>query len=144
MVEMYPTLLKLAGGRPVSDAARPLDGKDVWEVISKGKASPHDEILLNVTPFNGAIRYGDWKLVWNGHLAANYTGPIPPTEHKYELFNLVDDPYEKNDLSQNNPKMLIELKTRLKSYAYNAAPAHISPSEMPKGFKVPKAWGHPD
>ena len=144
MVDMYPTLMKLAGGRLVSDPARPLDGKDVWEVISKGKPSPHDVVLLNVTPFNGAIRFGDWKLVWNGHLTANYNGPIPPAEHKYELFNLADDPYEKNDLSQKNPKKLIELKTRLKFYAYNAAPAHILPDEMPKAFKVPKAWGHPD
>jgi len=143
MVDMYPTLLKLAGGRPESARGGPLDGKDVWATISKGQPSPHDEILLNVTPFNGAIRSGDWKLVHNGRLEANYAGPIP-AEPTFELFNLADDPSEKNDLSGNNPQKLEELKTRLKSHADQAAPANISPSAMPKDFQVPKAWGHRD
>jgi arylsulfatase A-like enzyme len=99
--------------------------------------------LINVTPLNGAIRCGDWKLIHNGHLSANYTGPIP-AEHTFELFNLADDPYEKNDLSGKNPQKLEELKRRLKFYADNAAKANIPPSKMPEDFKIPKAWGHPD
>lgn len=38
-----------------------------------GKPTPHDSILHNVTPFHGAIRVGDWKLVRNGHMGANAT-----------------------------------------------------------------------
>jgi len=143
MVDMFPTLLQLAGGRLESARGGPLDGKDVWATISKGQPSPREEILLNVTPFNGAIRRGDWKLIQNGHLEANYTGPIP-AEPTFELFNLADDPSEKNDLSGKNPQKLEELKTRLKAYADHAAQANISPSEMPKDFKIPKAWGHRD
>ena len=143
MVDMYPTLLKLAGGNLKSTPGGPLDGKNAWATISKGQPSPREEILHNVTPYNGSIRCGDWKLIHNGHLTANYTGPIP-AEHTFELFNLADDPYEKNDLSGENPQKLEELKTRLKSYADNAAQANISPSQMPKDFKIPKAWGHRD
>jgi len=143
MVDMYPTLLKLAGGSLESGNGEPLDGKDVWATISKGQPSPRDEILINITPFNGAVRCGDWKLVHNGHLSANYTGPIP-AEHAFELFNLADDPYEKNDLSMKNPQKLDELKRRLKYYADHAAKVKTAPSEMPKDFKIPKAWGHPD
>jgi arylsulfatase A-like enzyme len=143
MVDIYPTLLKLAGGSLASANGGPLDGKDAWATISKGQPSPRDEILINVTPFNGAIRCGDWKLIHNGHLSANYTGPIP-AEHTFELFNLADDPYEKNDLSGKNPQKLEELKRRLKFYADNAAKANIPPSKMPEDFKIPKAWGHPD
>jgi len=144
MVDLFPTLLKLAGGRPESAGGGPLDGKDVWATISKGQLSPRDEILHNVTPFNGAIRCGDWKLILNGHLEANYDGPIPAAKQTMELFNLAEDPYEKNDLSGKNPLKLEELKTRLKSYADAAAPANISPAQVPKDFKIPKAWGHRD
>ena len=143
MVDMFPTLLKLAGGSLEPKNGRPLDGQDAWTTISEGKPSPHHEILLNVTPFNGAIRCGDWKLIQNGHLEGNYNRPMP-TEHKFELFNLAEDPYEKNDLSQKNPQKLEELKIRLKFYADQAAEAHILPDKMPKDFKIPKAWGHPD
>ena len=143
MVDVYPTLLKLAGGSLESTKGGPLDGKDVWTTISKGQSSPRDEILINITPFNGAIRCGDWKLVCNGHLTANYTGPIP-AEHTFELFNLAEDPYEKTDLRGKNPHKLEELKRRLKFYADQATEAHMSPSKMPADFKIPKAWGHRD
>jgi len=144
MVDLFPTLLKLGGGRLESAPGRPLDGRDVWATISMGQPSPREEILVNVTPFNGAIRLGDWKLIHNGHLEANYTDPIPAAKQTLELFNLADDPFETNDLSRKYPQKLEELKARLKSYADQAAPANISPSQMPKDFKVPKAWGHRD
>ena len=140
MVDMYPTLLKLAGASLEQPLA--LDGKDAWPTIARGKQSPHEEILLNVTPYNGAIRRGNWKLVHNGKLGANYTDPRPSAD-TFELFNLADDPYEKNDLSEKNPQKLQELKRRLESYAGQAAKANIPPNRMPKDFKVPKAWGHP-
>ncbi|MHC4143542.1 MAG: hypothetical protein ACYSUD_02060 [Planctomycetota bacterium] len=141
IVDMYPTLLKLAGA--TLEQPLPLDGKDAWPTIAEGKSSPHEEILLNVTPYNGAIRRGDWKLVHNGRLGANYTQGRP-IENTFELFNLADDPYEKTDLSEKNPQKLRQLKRRLESYAGQAAKANIPPNRMPKDFKVPRAWGHPD
>jgi len=141
MVDMYPTLIKLAGGSV--EQRLPLDGKNAWPTIAEGKPSPHDEILLNVTPYNGAIRSGDFKLVHNGRLGANYTDP-KPSEETFELFNIADDPYEKNDLSDKNPQKLSELKQRLQSYAGRAAKANIPPNKMPKDFTPPKAWGHAD
>ena len=66
---MYPTILKLAGAGVKQ--LLPLDGKDAWSTIALGQPTPHKEILLNVTPYNGAIRQGDWKLVHNGRLSAN-------------------------------------------------------------------------
>jgi len=141
IVDMYPTLIKLAGGS--LEQPLPLDGKDAWPTIAQGKPSPHEEILLNVTPYNGAIRCGGWKLVHNGRLGANYTDP-KPSEETFELFNIAEDPYEKNDLSDKNPQKLNELKERLQSYASRAAKANVPPNKMPKDFKAPKAWGHPD
>ena len=78
------------------------------------------------------VRMGDWKAV--------QMDPRQPIE----LFNLAEDPYEKTDLSEKNLRKLRELKRRLKSYADEAAEANIPPNRMPKDFKTPKAWGHPD
>src|SRR5262249_46737815 len=65
MVDWYPTLLKLAGASLAQPL--PLDGRDAWPTITEGRPSPHEEILLNTTPNQGAIRMGDWKLILNGH-----------------------------------------------------------------------------
>jgi arylsulfatase A-like enzyme len=64
IVNIYPTLVKLAGG-DLSAAKQnlPLDGVDAWDTIANGAASPNKEILLNATPLNGAVRVGDWKLI---------------------------------------------------------------------------------
>ena len=141
IVDMYPTLLRLAGAS--LNQALPLDGKDAWPTIAEGKSSPHKEILFNVTPANGAIRCGDWKLVHNGNIGANNTG-VRAEQNIFELFNLAEDPYEKNDLSNKYPKKLAELKRRLESYAMQAAKPNVPPNKMPKDFKVPKVWGIPD
>jgi len=141
IVDMYPTLLRLAGAR--LEQALPLDGKDAWPTMVHGKPTPHEEILFNVTPANGAIRCGDWKLVHNGNIGANNTGD-KVEQNVFELFNLAEDPYEKNDLSDQHPRKLAELKRRLESYANQAVKPNVPPNRMPKDFKVPKAWGHPD
>ena len=141
IVDMYPTLLKLAGGR--LEQALPIDGKDAWPTIAKGRPSPHEEILLNITPATGAIRRGDWKLVYNGGIGANNAGST--IEQKvFELFNLSEDPYEKNDLADRYPQKFRELKRRLEQYAAEAVKPNIPPNRMPKDFKVPEIWGHPD
>jgi len=141
IVDMYPTLLKLAGAK--LEQALPIDGKDAWPTITKGRPSPHEEILLNITPATGAIRRGDWKLVYNGGIGANNAGST--IEQKvFELFNLSEDPYEKNDLADKYPQKFRELKRRLEQYAAEAVKPNIPPNRMPKDFKVPKAWGHRD
>jgi len=141
IVDMFPTLIKLAGG--TLEQPLPLDGKDAWPTIAQGKPSPHEEILLNVTPANGAIRCGDWKLAWNGGIGANEAGK-KAERNVFELFNLAEDPYEKNDLSQKNPGKFEELKRRLEFYARQAVTPNVPPNTKPDDFKVPKVWGLPD
>ncbi|MHC4239793.1 MAG: arylsulfatase, partial [Planctomycetota bacterium] len=137
---MYPTLIKLAGAR--LEQPLPIDGKDAWPTITDGKPSPHEEILHNVTAAAGAIRRGHWKLVYNGSIGANNTGSVD--KKVFELFNIAEDPYEKNNLADKYPQKFQELKRRLEHYAKEAVPANIPPNRMPKGFKVPKVWGHPE
>jgi arylsulfatase A-like enzyme len=142
MVDWYPTLLKLAGAS--LEQPLPLDGRDIWTAITAGAASPHEEILLNATPTHGAIRVGDWKLVLNGQLGATdgEDGPTKARNKRAELFNLRDDPSEKNDLASQRPAELKRLRDRYDAIAREAVPP-LSRAKA-AGFVSPKVWGQAD
>jgi len=110
MVDIMPTVLALAGAKASPD--KPLDGKDIWAVIAEGGPSPHDDILVNVEAFRGAIIKGKWKLV-----------KIALLPGKTELFDLTADPGEKNDVAAQNPEVVRDLESRLIAYAKQQKPS---------------------
>ena len=103
-VDMYPTLASLAGASTTK--CQPLDGMDVWGTISEGKASPRTEVVYNVEPFRAAIRQGDWKLIWRT--------PLPQA---VELYNIAQDPSEKNNVAAENPEKVAALQKRANELA---------------------------
>jgi arylsulfatase A-like enzyme len=152
MVDWYPTLLKLAGAS--LDQQLPLDGYDILPVLAQGKASPHNEILINTTPRGGAIRVGDWKLVING---AAGTGeqedetPAPAKRKKgarknqppeVELFNLAQDLSEQHNLASEKPDKVRDIRARYQAFAKQAATPGNEPK--PPGYQAPKVWGEKD
>lgn len=144
MVDWYPTLIKLAGGK--SEQKLAVDGRDIWPTITQGKSSPHDVILLNTTPQTGAVRAGDWKLVArNGDDDPDAPAPKKKKndgKESIELFNLKDDPYEKTNLVDKNPEKVKELQAHLAGFAKQAVAPKSKP--QPKGFVTPKVWGEKD
>ena len=137
IVDLYPTLLNLASVS--SRQPKAFDGRDAWPTIAKGKASPHEFILHNVTPFGGALRMGDWKLIHNGAVTANATSK--PEQETWELFNVANDPSEKNDVKKDQAEVFARLKTKLAELAEAATTPNIPPNQAPPGFKVPSVWG---
>lgn len=123
MVDWYPTLIHLIGGS--LEQPFPLDGMDVWSVITQQAESPHQEILHNTTPNGGAIRVGDWKLV----VKKSSNKQNKPAAESYELFDLANDPSETANLASKNDAKLQELRSRYTHYA-NAAvtPKNLSNS----------------
>jgi arylsulfatase A-like enzyme len=109
VVDMYPTLAALAGAKLGKN--KPLDGIDVWRTISEGIISPRKEIVYNVDPMAGAVRQGNWKLVWKASLP-----------QKVELFNLAQDKTEATNLAGQNPEKVKELQTRITELAGEMAP----------------------
>jgi arylsulfatase A-like enzyme len=143
VVDWYPTLLKLAGAS--LDQKLRLDGKDIWPVLADGRHSPHEDILINVSPGRGALRMGNWKLVVGGNLQDD-EGPLPKKGKKaakngdaVELFNLADDPSEKINLGAQYPDRVRELRAQLDAYARQAVPPKAAPKAA--GFQSPKIWG---
>ncbi len=114
IVDLYPTLLKLAGA-PLEQKL-PLDGMDAWPTIAQGRPSPREEILHNVEPGRGALRRGPWKIVVQGRL------PAEASSLNVELFNVVEDPSEKDDRSAAQPEKVKDLLERLNAHARAAVP----------------------
>jgi arylsulfatase A-like enzyme len=140
ITDLYPTLLGITGSNPKQ--IKPLDGKDAWPTITRGKPSPHNVILLDSTPFRGAIRLGDWKLVRNGEASAIVT--TSTGKETWELFNLKNDPFEKTNVQTKNPNIFKKLKKKLEELAGQAVAPHMPANKLPEDFKVPKVWGHPE
>jgi len=107
-VDLYPTLAALAGASTAK--CKPLDGLDVWPTLSADQPSPRREIVYNIEPFRGAVRQGDWKLVWRTQL---------PTS--VELYDLAHDPSETKDLAAGNAATVAALQLRMDTLAKEAA-----------------------
>lgn len=107
-VDLYPTLAALAGASTTK--CKPLDGLNVWNVISENKPSPRTEMVYNVEPFRGALRQGDWKFIWR---------TLIPTS--FDLYNLAEDPYEKNNLAAAHPDKVAAMQERLNALGKECA-----------------------
>lgn len=114
-LDLLPTFAALAGVEP---AGKPLDGIDAWPWLQgKGSGVPHQQLFWeNFQAQQTGMREGDFKLV---RLKNN---------QPWELFNLAEDPGEKNDLSRQMPEKAKAMAAECEGWW----------SQMP-----PERWGSP-
>ena len=122
IIDWYPTLVGLAGGS--LKQALPIDGKDVWPMITKTGKSPHKAILsVSISgPSIAAIRMGDWKLIVAYIDESEGVSPKKQPK-KYEpvaLFNLAEDPGESKNLASTYPDKVAKLRKELSVLLKNA------------------------
>jgi arylsulfatase A-like enzyme len=137
MVDWYPTLIKLAGGS--LEQKLPVDGLDVWPMLTKGAPSPHDAILSVSTqgPTRAAVRMGDWKLIVSGNADADGGEDDGATKAKKKgkaaagkyaavaLYDLAADPAESNNLAEAQPERVRAMRARLSELLKDAVPSGV-------------------
>ena len=87
------------------------DGLDLWPALT-GEAELQQRALYSAGPrFRSLVlREGDWKLIV-------YPAPVKEAdaEDGIELFNLADDPNEKNNLAESKGDKVAELRGKLEA-----------------------------
>ena len=128
IADWYTTFCKLAGVDP-SDSGRgkfPVDGLDVWPIITgENSSTPHEEIILGYEFNNtGAIIVGNYKLIVG---AQSYTmhddiqfpcidGTRGTNCNPYCLYDIIKDPGEHQDLTNSHTSVLLDLQRRYRKY----------------------------
>jgi arylsulfatase A-like enzyme len=103
-IDVLPSLAKLVGAKLPTD--RIIDGKDSLDTLlgKQSAKSPHEHLFYEID----GIRRGDWKLVKNAKGA-------------FELYDLKSDLSETQNLAQQQPDLVKELKALLDAHATELA-----------------------
>ncbi|MGB0371449.1 MAG: sulfatase family protein [Opitutales bacterium] len=113
-IDWLPTLANITG---IETLPNDLDGQDVSDIWMGSERTRETPLFWKVSSERGTpvIRDGDWKL----HL--------PPTKNRGEpeLYNLREDPAEKHNLAQSEPKKFEELKAKLLAWNAELPSAYI-------------------
>jgi len=117
-MDLLPTITKLAGTTTPTD--RIIDGRDIWPLMSgqPGAKTPHEAFYYYWDRGLEAVRAGQWKL----HLGHEYVKPDPrggggqPGKYSkpkigVELFDLVKDVRETNNLAARYPEVVARLQS---------------------------------
>ena len=116
VMDLLPTFLALAGTQHPGATYR---GQEVLQPTGinllpmltgvAAEVHPADEVIGWELYGHRNVRQGEWKLVWD------QAGP--PEQRRWRLFNIVADPFEQDDLSEDLPEKFAEMQARWDEYA---------------------------
>lgn len=132
LADWYGTFCGLAGVDPTDQKAAtanlpPVDSMDVWPLISgQNSISPR----MDIPASNKTLISGDYKILVGTVAQAGWTGPQYPnstnphggiytSEHCGDtgcLYNIKDDPEERNNLADKMPDVLKSMQSKLAKY----------------------------
>jgi uncharacterized sulfatase len=123
-VDLAPTLAAIGGASPIED--RPLDGVDLGPyLLGTTESEPRDTLFWRSGHYAAVIHQG-WKLQRSAR------------PDRVWLFDLANDPEERNDLSNTEPARVAELMAMLDAHEQQMAePLWPSIAEMPVGIDQP-------
>ncbi len=134
--DVLPTLSAACG--IVCKTRQPLDGVNCWPAISQDKVPvERKNLFFSVQPERGprqhAVRDGKWKLV--------SIGALPTDKPKEMLFDVEQDPGEKQDVIVDNSEIANRLRGLMEAWIEQAPPGEASYSLEPHpGWITPKDW----
>ena len=119
LVDLLATFARLAGARVPPDA-----GPDSYDIspalLGERTPKPIREALVSHSE-NGtfAVRQGEWKLILDNKTSGGWMAPAgePPVPGSPgQLYDLVEDPLEQNDLWEKHPEIVARLTELLDKY----------------------------
>ena len=116
MMDVFPTVTRLCGG---TLPQKPLDGIDIWPLLSGQTKSIEREALLYFDNWDlQCAKWMNWKLHIARHDSSTYSAAPVGGRHNYvlthpELYNLATDPQESYDVSPEHPDIVREIQTRV-------------------------------
>ncbi len=123
IMDLFPTLLRLAGGAVPAD--RTIDGRDLLPLLEGTTGSAHDAFYYFKRKEIFAVREGRWKL----HFKKTETGPngrqpdqlcVPP-----ELYDLESDPGESQSLTERYPEIVSRLHALAEALTHQILDARL-------------------
>ncbi len=143
-VDILPTIAGLCDGRLPQ---YPLDGRDIWTLLSCRQQAVEREALLCFEGWN--IQCARWKQ-WKLHIARGNTPMFMPAPSQGrinyllrnpELYNLADDPKESYDCASKYPEVVATIQKSIEKQlatlpdevkqAYRTTQQHLSTPTMP-------------
>lgn len=106
-----------------------IEGESFMDLIEGGSWSREKPIIIEHEG-NRAVRDGDWKLV------GEYGG-------KWELYNMIEDRTELNDLSEREPERVVTMIKQYNEWAERTGVLAwpVVPDELGSAFSWRKSWG---
>ena len=138
--DVLPTLLTAANIK-TSDKDK-FDGLDKWSNLLTGQiVSPRNAFIgARVISDERALFNDVWKL----YSAKPVLAPVSPS---YKLFNIIEDPFEQNDLSREKPEIFNAMKKTITSYIerdvvgdMNPAHAYLHGDDRQGGVELGSPW----
>ncbi|XP_065900217.1 arylsulfatase I-like [Dysidea avara] len=138
--DWLPTIVEGIAGLELDKNKWKLDGYNAWPAITMNTQTPRKELLVNLDPPNigfmgqAAMRIGDWKLITglpncslapakkgdgcpDGWVHLDGTIELPPHTPSFTwLFNITEDPNERNNVADQHPDIVKQLKERIEYY----------------------------
>ena len=139
VMDVFPTLAAAAGIEPGNE--RRLDGRNLWPAIASGKRFDRDEKLFFAAEMTvpGTVMTtafdDEWKLV------QRIVQKQLTTDVTNYLFRIDTDPYERNNLAAQHPKVVADLTEEIVRWRalhpVGGTPRGIAP---PPGWRAPVDW----
>ena len=103
--DLFPTLAAACGVEPKN--TKPFYGENLWSAIREGRVEPRGDVLIGDED-SWAVFHREWK----------YVSLIEPKSGKTEraLFRILEDPYEKNDVSTEHPELAQRLQSLVDAF----------------------------
>ena len=124
VMDVMPTLLELAdishpGNRYKDRDVEPLQGASMLAMLTGNVGTTHpDNYVIGWELFSKrALRQGDWKIIYAPHQEVFEPRPAGIKTDTWQLYHLVTDPVEMNDLADKYPDKLHEMIALWDQYA---------------------------